>query len=204
MARILNFQKAWEWILSFLRVRAVTGGLEISDQVLRLVYFNKKGGETAAVRLEPGILENGVVKNPEAFKAALALLRSKVAEIHAPSQKINVVVSLGSVNIYSQVFNLPVLQGADLEKAIELNVQMLSPIDIAQAYSGGSRLAVTIKLSASKCLRRSSSVLSSMGLRKRCSMRDSWLFLLNRGHGRSCGCFGNGVPGSIRINRTFW
>jgi len=40
------------------------------------------------------------------------------------------------VSIYSQVFTLPMMEGSDLDKAIDLNVQMASPVAIDQAYFG--------------------------------------------------------------------
>ncbi len=43
-------------------------------------------------------------------------------------------MSLSSVSIYSQTFTLPMMEGKDLDKAIDLNVQMASPVDIKQAY----------------------------------------------------------------------
>jgi hypothetical protein len=126
----------WKKLLSFLRVRLTQCGLEISDQVLRIAHFDGSSWQTAAVRLEPGILENGKVKNEEAFAAALLALRSKLPVTRDHKKKISAAISLSSINIYSQVFSLPMIEGKDLEKAIELNVQMVSPMDVSQVYSG--------------------------------------------------------------------
>jgi hypothetical protein len=128
----LSFQK----ILSFLRLRSIAGGLEVSDQVLRLVYYNGKAWQMAAIRLAPGVMEKGVVKNIEAFIASLRELKTKIPVGRDRNKKMNVVMSLSSVNIYSQIFTLPILEGDELEKAIDLNVQMLSPVDSSEAYSG--------------------------------------------------------------------
>jgi hypothetical protein len=130
------FQKT----LSFLRVRSIAGGLEVSDQVLRLVYFNGNAWQMAAIRLMPGILEKGKIKNLEAFVASLRELKTKIPAVRSKKKKMNVVVSLSSVNIYSQVFTLPLLEGNDLKKAVELNVQMLSPGDASKTYSGWQML----------------------------------------------------------------
>jgi hypothetical protein len=128
----LYFQK----ILSFLRVRSIAGGLEISDQVLRLVYFNGTIWQMAAIKLAPGVLQKGVIKNLEAFTASLRELKLKIPASKNKNKKMSVVVSLSSVSIYSQVFNLPILDGDELESAIDLNVQTLSPVDASKAYSG--------------------------------------------------------------------
>jgi len=126
------FQK----ILSFLRIRAKADGLEISDQVLRLVSFDRNAWKMEAVRLAPGVMENGKIKNAQAFDATLRALRSKMSSVKRKDQKINVSVALSAVNMYSQVFMLPLIEGGDLEKAIALNVQMVSPVDISHAYFG--------------------------------------------------------------------
>jgi hypothetical protein len=125
------FQKA----LSFLRVRVTAGGLEITDQVLRLVYFDGKTSQMAAARLEPGVMEKGKIKNAAALVASLTALRAGIKGI-GRKKKMNVVVSLSSVNMYSQVFTLPIIEGQDLDEAIKLNVQMLSPTDVSGVYSG--------------------------------------------------------------------
>ncbi len=119
-----------------MRIRVNAAGLEISDQVLRCVYVDQGAWKMEAVRLTPGIMEKGKVKDVPAFAAALQDLKSKLPAGQKKGRKMNVVVSLSSVNIYSQVFTLPFMEGDDLDKAINLNVQMVSPVDIAHAYYG--------------------------------------------------------------------
>jgi len=128
----LYFQK----LLSFLRIRASAAGLEVSDQVLRFVYSDRGKWKTEAVRLAPDVLEKGAIKDAPAFAAALQELRSHLPSAKKKRKKMNVVVSLSSVNMYSQVFTLPLMEGEDLDKAINLNVQMVSPVDISQVYYG--------------------------------------------------------------------
>jgi Tfp pilus assembly PilM family ATPase len=123
-------------ILSSLSVRSLVGGLEISDQVLRLVYYSGKTWQLAAIRLAPGVLEKGKIKDRQAFIVALQELKAKVPFGKKKGKKMNVVVSLSSVNMYSQVFTLPIMQGKELTNAVDLNVKMLSPVDITQTYFG--------------------------------------------------------------------
>ncbi len=127
------FQK----ILSILRIRSSAVGLEISDQVLRFVYVDRGKWKTEAVRLAPGVLDKAKIVDAAAFNAALKELRSKVPSGRKKDQKLNVIVSLSSLNMYSQVFTLPLMaEGDDLDKAIGLNVQMVSPGDITHMYYG--------------------------------------------------------------------
>jgi hypothetical protein len=128
----IYFQK----ILSFLRVRSHADGLEVSDQVLRLTYFDRNAWQMEAVRLAPGIMEKGVIKDAVAFAAALHELKSKLPPAKRKKRILNVFVAMSSVNMYSQVFTLPFMEGGDLDKAIELNVQMISPMDVSHAYFG--------------------------------------------------------------------
>lgn len=126
------FQK----LLALLRVRPIVGGLEVTDEVLRLVYFDGKNWKLYATRLEPGVLESGKIKDRPKFLASLVALKtdSKIGE--KGSRKIVVVLALSSANIYSQVVNLPSLGPEELVKAVELNLQMTSPEDISKMYSG--------------------------------------------------------------------
>lgn len=123
-------------ILSLLRVSVHPDGLEVSDQVLRFAYFYQGTWQMEAIRLAPGIMERGVIKDAPAFAAALHELRSKLPQAKRKKRILNVFVALSSVNMYSQVFTLPFMEGGDLDKAIELNVQMISPMDAARAYFG--------------------------------------------------------------------
>ncbi|HVM76594.1 MAG TPA: hypothetical protein VMU07_00355 [Candidatus Paceibacterota bacterium] len=127
-------------ILSWLRVQSIGGGLEITDQVIRLALVDGMTIHTLSVRLDPGILKNGTVADPGGFRTALRALRKSVSEIKHSSRRLSVSVVLSAVNVYSQVFSLPIIEGSDFEKAVALNVQMLSPMDINQVYSGWERL----------------------------------------------------------------
>lgn len=128
----LHFQR----LLSFLKIRATAAGLEVSDQVLRLVYFDRKGWHMESVRLAPGVMDKGKIKDSTALVTALRELKSKVPSAKGKNKKFNVFVALSSVNMYSQVFTIPTMEGVDLQKAAELNVQMLSPTDVSQTYFG--------------------------------------------------------------------
>lgn len=123
-------------VLSALRVRAVIGGLEVGDTVLRYAVLVDGAWQFASLRLPPGIMENGKVKDYSQFVEALRALRVQIVGVDDPKRLVNVVVSLSSVNIYSQVFSLPMIEGENLEKAIQLNIQMVSPGEAAQTYSG--------------------------------------------------------------------
>jgi len=123
-------------ILSVLRVRPLVGGLEISDSLLHFAYFDGKVWHMGGVRLAPGVLESGKIKDGGKFREALQELKIQVFGKAAAKKRVNAVVSLSSINVYSQIFTLPIIEGENLEKAIQLNIQMVSPVEVSQAYSG--------------------------------------------------------------------
>jgi hypothetical protein len=128
---------AGEWFKKLLRLtgaQPLAGGLEISDTSIRFCRSSNGGWKLMDVRLPPGILKMGKVQEPSKFVQALKLLHRQITE--RAYHRVNVVVSLGSLGVYSKAFALPLLEGEGLEKAIALNLQMLSPADAAQLYSG--------------------------------------------------------------------
>ncbi len=132
----IDFKYYAEKILSALKIKTFVGGLEVSDSVMRFAYFDGKVWRLAGVRLEPGIVEGGKIKNRDSFISALQTLKSQIFKGRDLKRRASVIVSLSSISIYSQVFSLPIIEGENLEKAIQLNVQMVSPIETSQAYSG--------------------------------------------------------------------
>jgi hypothetical protein len=123
-------------ILSILKVRESIAGLEISDSVLRFASFDGKNWQLCGLRLPPGLIENGEIKDYAGFIEALRALRQQIFASRDRGRKINAAVSLSSVNVYSQVFSLPMIEGENLEKAIQLNVQMVSPAESSETYAG--------------------------------------------------------------------
>jgi hypothetical protein len=123
-------------LLQFLHIRPVQGGLEITDQLLRLAYFDGTVWQFRAVRIEPGVSEGGKIKDEFAFAAALAALRSQIPELANKENTMNVIISLGAASIYNQIFNLPLITGGNFETAVKLNLQMSSSVIAAEAYSG--------------------------------------------------------------------
>lgn len=135
-----KFKYYFDKLLAFLRVRPLVVGLEISDAVLRLAYFDGVAWRLNGIRLLPGIIEAGKIKNHDQFVAALKELKARTFSKKEIRHKVSVIVSLSSISIYSQVFSLPIIEGENLDKAILLNIQMVSPVEISQTYSGWQKV----------------------------------------------------------------
>lgn len=137
MSRIISRLKYYfAIILTAVRARPPVGGMEISDATVRLVFFDGAAWRFGGVRLEPGVLEGGKIKDHARFVDALQSVKAQVFGTTHRDRRVMIVASLSSASIYSQVFNLPSLARENLAKAVELNLQMVSPIDAAQSYSG--------------------------------------------------------------------
>lgn len=127
----------FEKILAILHVRSRVAGLEVSDEAVRLAYFDGKNWQMNAIRLEPGVMERGIIKNKDAFAAALLELKIKSGiGGRDGKKKANVVVAFSSANPYSKVFSLPSIEGDNLEKAVALNLDMASPGEKSELYPG--------------------------------------------------------------------
>jgi len=130
--------KPARYVLNFLRklssINAV-GGLSVSDSAIR--YFKKDENNkvtTASLRLPPGIVEDGKVKNRDLAVNAFNQIRSMIGA--SGGSPVEIIMSVESGVAYSQFFTLPQLDAAGIKEAAELNIQMISPINIAHAYYG--------------------------------------------------------------------
>ena len=120
-------------ILNILNPQPAIGGLEISDSALKFVLIKENKLTFASLNLPEGIIEEGKIKNKENFKAALLKLHSQI--IPRAKKKIYAVINIPDINIYIQVFSLPVVAIGNLEEAARLNLQMISPTDFSSVYS---------------------------------------------------------------------
>jgi len=108
------------------------GGMEISESAIHFVWIRNGELLTANLRLPPGVIEAGKIKDRANFVSSLKSLRLKTPEFKKNNY---VVLILPQNNVYTQVFNIPVLAGEQIEEAAKLNLQMLSPIEIKTAYA---------------------------------------------------------------------
>jgi len=113
------------------------GGLSLRDTSLNFLLFSpdnpKKILATFEAELAEGTVVEGVLKQPEVLKPILEGLR------HSDQLKkikhLYLIVSLESGTVYHKVFDLPQVEPAELEVAVDLNLKMLSPIKFEDAYS---------------------------------------------------------------------
>ena len=116
------------------------GGLEITDSGIHFLGIKKDGFTTASLRLPPGIIESGKVKEGQKPNLVSAL-KNIHSQLSADSKKIiNIVLTLPDSNIYIQSFNVSSVAEENLVEAADLNLRMLSPIPIESSYFGWQKI----------------------------------------------------------------
>lgn len=120
--------------VELLTPKSIIGGLEISDVAIRFLQIGSGNSiiRQEAVRLEPGIIRNGVLKDPARFIAALSELKNKIEP--RAKQSVHVVLSVTGNNVYSNTIFLPEAAQENLAEAAELNIRMSSPTKLEYAY----------------------------------------------------------------------
>lgn len=114
------------------------GGLAITDTSLHFLLINESQKlKAASLKLPPGIIINGKVKDAQNLKLALKNLHAQIAPAAKP---VSIVLTLPGALVYTQVFSIPLLAEDKLSEAAALNLQMISPIDFVSAYSGWQKV----------------------------------------------------------------
>ena len=114
------------------------GALAIGDSLIRFLLIEE--GEklsSASLRLPPGIVEKGLIRDARAFTNALKELR---ASLHKGDTSMHVIFSLPPGAVYVQPFSLPILPEDRLAEAASLNLQMISPLDFSKVYGGYQKI----------------------------------------------------------------
>ncbi len=119
-------------IKNFIISQPKVAGLEISTNGLKFISIeNSSNILQASLKLPPGIIEMGKVKDQKNLVAALQSLHLQIAPL---SKQLNVVLVVPSQLIYAQSFNIPYLEDSKLEEAISLNLQTISPSRPEESY----------------------------------------------------------------------
>lgn len=145
MAKLIeNFSSAVKNGFRTLTTLRPAGGLSISNSAIRYVRLEgSRITSSVSISLSPGIVDDIKIKDQSKVLEALRILRSKVNITQ--SKKAEVILSFDSGPVYSQFFTLPSLSPEGINEAANLNVQMLSPMNIAESYYGYEMVGGDIK-----------------------------------------------------------
>lgn len=119
-------------LLKYLDPQPSVASLQIAESALRFTLISGASPSFVSLKLPDEIIEEGKIKNKNELKSALIKLHSQI--VPRAKKKIYVVLNIPENNVYVQVFNLPLASVENLEEAIKLNLQMISPIDFKSAY----------------------------------------------------------------------
>lgn len=124
-------KKIFYFLKNLLWPQSNIAGLEINDIALHIAQLNNGALKRAAIILEPGIIENGIVKDGNLLIQGLKRLHNQFS---GANEKVPVVFSIPSVNVYVQMFNVPFIAGRNFDEAVKLNLETISPIDVSKSY----------------------------------------------------------------------
>lgn len=124
-------------MISFLNLKPIAFGLDISDLSLKITQLKKSGesfvltsfGET---RMKPGIITQGDIKNEKALsenikKAVKDVFGEKIHTKH-------VVISLPEEKAFLQVIQLPLMKEEEVQKAVYFEAENYIPLPIEKVY----------------------------------------------------------------------
>lgn len=147
-------EKKLTWFENFLK-RLIPeeefGALEIGEKNVRYLLFSKydlKLKIFSEVKLEPGIIVKGELKNKAALIGALNEIKKAVGYGNLktpPSGGLPVIVTLSSANFFFNVINLPDVPEASYDEAVKLNLSQVTPVSLDLAYSDWQNLGVNLK-----------------------------------------------------------
>ncbi|OGY64206.1 MAG: hypothetical protein A3I89_02290 [Candidatus Harrisonbacteria bacterium RIFCSPLOWO2_02_FULL_41_11] len=130
-------------LLKLLNPQVTIAGLGIGNAAALIVQFENGALKKSSVVLAPGIIEKGKVKDRNKFVGGLKKLHEQFvprksvwdfAGFSKSKEKIPVIVSLLSENVYTQIFSTPILPSEKLEEAAKLNMESISPANFDANY----------------------------------------------------------------------
>ncbi|HPC30917.1 MAG TPA: pilus assembly protein PilM [Candidatus Paceibacterota bacterium] len=109
-------------------------GVSLNDYEIKIFCFDKSLNKISTVNkfvLPAGIIKEGILQNPEAFKSFFSSLKEK---LWRKEKNVWIILSLPSANFYINYFSLPELSETQLKDAVIFNAQMAAPLPLEESY----------------------------------------------------------------------
>lgn len=133
---LINLNLNIRWILNILNPQPKTGALEINDVDLKFALIENNRLISYSIKLANGAVKNGRIADLKSFSEALSNLYSQITgEKKNKKKEIYTIINIPDNNIYLQTFTLPAISEKEIDKAVELNLRMVSPIDFEKTYA---------------------------------------------------------------------
>lgn len=125
-------------IIHFLNPSPPIAGVEISDFYIRFFYYKNEKSMNLDIRLTPGVIKDGKVIQKDKLKEAFLKMMQKLGK---KAKKLpHIIITTPSSSVFLQTFNLPYLAPDKVPEAVKLNLQMISPLPIDEAYTDWDEL----------------------------------------------------------------
>jgi hypothetical protein len=119
--------------------------LSIEERMVRIFCFDKAINKITKVgkyALPSGIIEEGVLKKPQELQSFFFSLKTKIW----PKEKnVWIILSLPSVNFYTNILSLPDLEEERFKDAVIFNTQMVAPLPLEEVYFDWEDLGASVK-----------------------------------------------------------
>ncbi len=132
--------------MKFLTLEKDVFGLDISDRSLKLVSLKKKKNSFVLdsfnhMEIEPGIIEEGVIKNEDALAKIIRALCKNTKGKRIKTKY--VAVSLPEEKSFLQVIQMPKMEAADLVSAVPYEAENYIPLPMSEVYLDFQRIIPT-------------------------------------------------------------
>ncbi len=124
-------------MISFLNLKPTAFGLDISDLSLKIIQLKKSGrflelASFGEIRMKPGIIEQGDIKNE---KALAENIKKAIKNVRGEKMRTRrVVVSLPEEKAFLQVIQLPLMKEEEIQKAVYFEAENYIPLPIEKVY----------------------------------------------------------------------
>lgn len=112
--------------------RMEASGLWLTDGLVQYHNFSRGRSEQISFRLPPGVISEGKVQNSGSLVKILTELHKRTSPKSRKSQSI--ILTIPITNVYVQPFVLPAVAAGNIKESAQLNMRMMSPIEIDKAY----------------------------------------------------------------------
>jgi len=135
------FQKASS-VLDRLSSKPVIGGLQVTNAAVSYARLEKGVPQTFSLRFPPGVFEGGKVVAEDQLVEVLKKLHAMIVP-GKEAEIVQVTMSLPAETVFTQSFEVPNINREKLDETASLNLQMISPLPLKDAYMSWETITET-------------------------------------------------------------
>lgn len=139
-----NYLKKAKNFINRLSKKPKIGGLVIRDSMLQFVLIDDKKVNLESLKLPPGVILNGILKDKEGFKKIILKFYDDLILKFFKNKKnyrIKIIVNLPSELVFVKSFDVPKVGENLINQSAYLNLQMVSPIKAEEGYFSWQKIS---------------------------------------------------------------